>query len=99
MAHRRGSAGVVMTTSARRTGPREHGPQAARSKRDRPGRAREQDNGLSQRRAAAGGVLEPLKANSTTCSVTPVADQSTVVYFIHGSVHELASTCACRGLK
>jgi hypothetical protein len=37
----RGSAGLAVATSARRAGPREHGRQAARSKRDRPERARE----------------------------------------------------------
>jgi hypothetical protein len=34
-------------TAARRAGPREHGRQAARSKRDGTERAREQDNRLS----------------------------------------------------
>ena len=41
---------------ARRAGPREHGRQAARSKRDRPERARERKYRLSHIRAAAGGA-------------------------------------------
>ncbi|MGH3766560.1 MAG: hypothetical protein ACRDTX_15670 [Pseudonocardiaceae bacterium] len=47
-------------TCAGAAGPPEHGQQAARSKRDRPGRAREQDDGLSHVGAAAGGALESI---------------------------------------
>jgi len=43
-------------TGARRADPREHGRQAARSKRDQPERASEQNDGLSHVRAAAGGA-------------------------------------------
>ncbi len=52
------------TTAARRTGPREHGRQAARSKRDRPGRAGEETTQASHARAAGGGALDPIEANS-----------------------------------
>ena len=55
-----------MTTGARRASPREHGRQAARSKRDRPERAREPHNGPSHVRAAAGGALDPIEPNSAT---------------------------------
>ena len=49
-----------VTTGARRAGPREHGRQAARSKRDRPERTRKPHNGPSHVRAAAGGALETI---------------------------------------
>ena len=51
---------------ARRADPREHGRQAARSKRDRPERASEQDDELSHVGAAAGGALDPIEGNSAT---------------------------------
>jgi hypothetical protein len=54
----------LVTPCARWAGPREHGRQAARSKRDRPGRASEQDDELNHVRAAGGGVLDPIEANS-----------------------------------
>jgi hypothetical protein len=41
------AVGVFVDRCARRAGPREHGRQAARSKRDRPERAGEQDDRLS----------------------------------------------------
>ena len=47
----------VPTTAARRSGPREHGRQAARSKRSRTERAGEEDDELSHVRAAAAGAL------------------------------------------
>ena len=50
------SAEVCIDQCARRAGPREHGRQAARSKRDRPERARERKYRLSHDRAAAGGA-------------------------------------------
>jgi hypothetical protein len=55
-----------VTTAARRGGPREHGRQAARSKRDRPERARTQNDELSHVGAAAGGALDPIETNSAT---------------------------------
>ena len=65
-----GCAGLAVTTSARPAGPREHGRQAARSKRDRTERAGEQGDELSHVRAAAGGVLIIVEANSamTNCN-------------------------------
>ena len=45
-----------------RADPREHGRQAARSKRDRPERAREPLYQVSHVRAAVGGVLKSYKA-------------------------------------
>ena len=56
----------LMTMSARRGGPREHGRQAVRSKRDRPERAREVKYRLSHVRAAAGGALDLIEPNSAT---------------------------------
>ena len=61
-----GSTGLAVTTGARRASPREHDRQAARSKRDRPERAREPHNGPSHVRAAAGGALDPIEDNSAT---------------------------------
>jgi hypothetical protein len=52
------------TIAARRTGPREHGRQAARSKRDRPGRAGEETTQAGYVRVAAGGALDPIEVNS-----------------------------------
>jgi hypothetical protein len=49
---------VAPTTTARRAGPREHGRQAARSKRDRPERASALMDQVSHVRAAAGGALD-----------------------------------------
>lgn len=56
------------STTARRAGTREHGRQAARSKRDLPGghASMATDSATS---AAAGG-LDPLEANSATQAVT-----------------------------
>lgn len=48
---------AVASVEARRAGPREHGRQAARSKRDRPGRASELVYQLSHLRAGAAGAL------------------------------------------
>jgi hypothetical protein len=42
--------------TARRSGPREHGRQASRSKRDRPERTSKQRDELSHVRVAVGGV-------------------------------------------
>jgi hypothetical protein len=50
---------VTLTTVARRAGPREHGHQAARSKRDRPARARELEDELTNVRAAEATRLIP----------------------------------------
>lgn len=51
-----------VTTDARRAGLREHGRRAARSKRDQPERAREENYKLSHVRAAAGGALtDPMR--------------------------------------
>jgi hypothetical protein len=47
------AAGPSSEHHARRAGPREHGRQAARSKRDRPERARKPKGRLSHARAAA----------------------------------------------
>jgi len=44
---------------ARRGDPREHGRQAARSERDRPGGHARSDDELSHIRAAGGGALIP----------------------------------------
>jgi hypothetical protein len=51
----------LVTTRARRAGPREHGRQAARSKRNRPGRAASRASNSANVRAAAGGALESIK--------------------------------------
>ncbi|MGH4011041.1 MAG: hypothetical protein ACRDTH_23260 [Pseudonocardiaceae bacterium] len=55
-AHEPSTAVRVASLAARRAGPREHGRQAARSKRDRPETASELYQ-VSHLRAAAGGVL------------------------------------------
>ena len=44
---------------ARRAGPGEHGRQAARSKRDRPGGVASRQDQPNHLRAAAGGSLDP----------------------------------------
>jgi hypothetical protein len=55
----------------RRVGPREHGRQAARSKRDRPVWASRWDCQASRRPRRAGGALNPLKANFARAVLHP----------------------------
>ena len=54
------------TTAARRSGPREHGRQAARSKRSRTGQAREKTTQTSHARAGAACALISIEAYSAT---------------------------------
>jgi hypothetical protein len=51
--------GVLAPIAARRAGPREHGRQAARSKRDRPERAGEETTPASHVHAGVAGALIP----------------------------------------
>jgi hypothetical protein len=74
----RSGQGRPSTTRARRAGPREHGRQAARSKRDQPGGHMSRTTGLASPHAAAGGVLDPIEDNSAktlgeSCAVPPDA--------------------------
>jgi hypothetical protein len=48
---------ALRSTAARRDGPREHGREAARSKRSRTGRAGERSTQAGHLHAAAGGAL------------------------------------------
>jgi hypothetical protein len=52
--------GVAPITAARRSGPREHGRQAARSERVRTGRAGEETMQASHASAGAAGALKNL---------------------------------------
>jgi hypothetical protein len=79
---------LLPDTSARRGGPREHGRQAARSKRDRPERAGELDDGLSHVRAAARRRLDPIEGNSATRRLDRRLDKTGHVWTPHRqSVH------------
>ena len=60
--HRRRAAAPVATIRARRAGLREHGSQAARSKRGRPGRAHEVPTGWARPHRMR--RLDPLEEDS-----------------------------------
>jgi len=54
----------LATATAREAGPREHGRQAARSTRDRPGGHASRTTGSAPSAPPSGGVLDPVQANS-----------------------------------